>query len=405
MGSILDGIRMVEVATFVAGPAAGTVMADFGADVIHVEPPDIGDPYRYLYSLKPLPSSEHNYPWLLDSRNKKSLALNLKTEAGREALYKLIPEMDVFLTNYHPSVLEALQIRYEDLRPLNDRLIYAHATGYGEVGDEAEKPGYDATAWWARSGMMDLIRAGDGEVAMSAPGMGDHPTSLTLFGGIMMALYQRERTGEGSKVSTSLMANGAWSNSILLQAALCGAKSFKPFSHADSTNPLVAIYDTQDGRQIFLAMVKQAFEWEQFCDAIGHPELKEDPRYKDVDARRDNARQLVAFLDGVFAQKPLSEWTAALEAHAITFGVVKQTAELPDDPQMHENGIFREIAGSEGMLTVDTPIKLEGAEKVAPGPAPEIGQHTVEVLQGLGYTDGQIREMVESGAARAAKDF
>ena len=404
MASILDGIRMVEVATFVAGPAAGTVMADFGAQVIHVEPPDIGDPYRYLSSLKPLPSSEHNYPWLLDSRNKKSLALDLKSEAGREALYKLIPEQDVFLTNYHPSVLEALQIRYEDLRPLNDRLIYAHATGYGDVGGEAEKPGYDATAWWARSGMMDLIRPGEGEVSMSAPGMGDHPTSLTLFGAIMMALYQRERTGEGSKVSTSLMANGAWSNSILVQAALCGAKSFKPFKHADSLNPLVSVYDTKDGRQIFLVMVKQDFEWEQFCDAIGHPELKRDARYCDSDARRDNARELVAFLDEVFASRPLEAWKTALETHRITFGVVQQTAELPHDPQMHENGVFREIAGGDGMLTVDTPIKMEGVEKVAPGPAPELGQHTVEVLQGLGYTDGQIRDMVESGAARVAKE-
>lgn len=403
MASILDGIRMVEVATFVAGPAAGTVMADYGADVIHLEPPDIGDPYRYLSSLKPLPTSEHNYPWLLDSRNKKSLALDLKSEAGREALYRLIPLMDVFLTNYHPSVLEALRVRYEDLKPLNERLIYAHATGYGDTGDDAEKPGYDATAWWARSGMMDLVRGGDAEVAMSAPGMGDHPTSLSLFGAIMMALYQRERTGEGSKVSTSLMANGAWANSILVQAALCGAQSFKPFKHEDSMNPLVSIYTTKDDRQLFLVMVKQDSEWDQFCEAIDHPELKGDPRFKDQAARRDNARDFVAFLDTVFASRPLAEWERRLEEHRVTFGVVKRTAELPNDEQMHENGIFREIPGSDGMLTVDTPIKMEGADKVPPGPAPEIGEHTVEVLQGLGYTDTQIREMVDNGTARVAK--
>ena len=402
MASILDGIRVVEVATFVAGPAAGTVMADFGADVIHVEPPGIGDPYRYLSSLKPLPVSEHNYPWMLDSRNKKSLALDLKSEAGREALYKLVAEADIFLTNYHPSVLEALQIRYEDLKPLNARMIYAHATGYGDVG-EAEKPGYDATAWWARSGMMDLIRSKDAEVSASAPGMGDHPTSVALFGSIMMALYQREKTGEGTKVSTSLMANGAWSNSILVQAALCGAEPMRPGRHAESGNPLISVYETSDDRQIFLVMVKEAFEWEQFCDAIGHPELKADPRYQEVEARRSNAAELVAFLDGVFASKPFAHWVETLEEHRITFGVVQRTEELPDDPQMHANGVFREIEGGHGLLTVDSPLKIEGAAKVPPGPAPEIGEHTLELLQGLGYTDTQIREMVESGAAQVAK--
>ena len=404
MASILDGIRVVEVATFVAGPAAGTTMADFGADIIHVEPPDIGDPYRYLSSLKPLPTSEHNYPWLLDSRNKKSLALDLKSEEGRDALYKIVAEADVFLTNYHPSVLEALHIRHEDIAHLNERLIYAHATGYGEIGAEAEKPGYDATAWWARSGMMDLIRPEGGEVIPSAPGMGDHPTSIALFGAIMMALYKRERSGVGSKVSTSLMANGAWSNGILAQAALCGAKPMAVATHSESPNPLVSIYKTGDDRHFFLVMVKEAFEWNQFCDAISKPEWKEDPRFKEVDKRRENAKELVASLDEIFAQKTLAEWTTLLDRHHITFGLVQKTHELPDDPQMKENGIFREIEGANGMLTVDSPIRMEGEDKVAPGRAPELGQHTTEVLQGVGYTDSQIRELVDAGVARVGKD-
>ncbi len=404
MASILDGIRVVEVATFVAGPAAGTVMADFGADVIHVEPPDIGDPYRYLYTLRPLPTSEYNYPWLLDSRNKRSLALDLKSEVGREALYKLVREADVFLTNYHPSVLEALHIRYEDLKPLNGKMIYAHVTGYGPVGDEAEKPGYDATAWWARSGMMDVIRPKGGAVAMSSPGMGDHPTSVTLFGAIMMALYHRERTGEGTEVSTSLMANGAWANSILTQAALCGARSFQPFTHAESPNPLVSVYETKDRRNFFLVMVKEAFEWDLFCKAINRPDLHEDPRFKEVEKRRENARELVAILDGVFAEKTLAEWSEILDRHRVTFGLVQRTDELPDDPQMRANGVFREIEGAGGLQTVDSPIQMEGADKLAPHRAPEIGQHTTEVLQGVGYTEAQIREMVEAGVARVAKE-
>jgi len=404
MASILDGIRMVEVATFVAGPAAGTVMADFGAEVIHVEPPDIGDPYRYLYTLNPLPSSEHNYPWLLDSRNKRSLALDLKSEPGREALYRLVRDADVFLTNYHPSVLEALHVRYEDLKPLNERLIYAHVTGYGEVGEEAEKPGYDATAWWARSGMMDLIRPKGGEVAMSAPGMGDHPTSVTLFGAIMMALYNRERTGVGTKVSTSLLANGAWANGILAQAALCGTRSFKPFTHAESPNPLVSVYQTKDGRLFFLVMVKEASEWGLFCKAVDRPDLLEDPRFKESADRRENAGVLVAILDQLFAQKTLAEWTEILDRHRITFGLVQRSDELPHDPQMRTNGVFREIEETGGMETIDSPIRMEGADKRAPTRAPEIGQHTAEVLQGIGYTETQIRDMVEAGVARIAKE-
>ena len=403
MASILSDIRVVEVATFVAGPAASTALADFGAHVVHVEPPDTGDPYRYLSQLRPLPTNEHNYPWLLDSRSKKSLALDLKREAGREVLYKLVRDADVFLTNYHPSVLEALQIRDDDLRPQNERLIYAHVTGYGALGSEAEKPGYDATAWWARSGLMDTIRSRGGELGMSAPGMGDHPTSMALFGAIVLGLYDRQRTGVGRVVSTSLLANGAWANGILLQAALCGAAPLQHTTHAESPNPLICVYRTQDDRHLFLAMVKEASEWEMFCDAIERPELKPDPRFARVEARRENAAQLVALLDEVFAQKTLAAWTERLEHHRITFGLVQPTHELPADQQMHDNGVFRTIEGSGDLLTVDSPIQISGVEKTAPTRAPEIGQHTAEILQGLGYTEIQIRELCEEGTARLAK--
>jgi crotonobetainyl-CoA:carnitine CoA-transferase CaiB-like acyl-CoA transferase len=399
---ILEGIRVVEVATFVFGPAAGTVMGDFGAEVIHVEPPATGDPYRYLPQLKPLPECEHNYCWLLDARNKKSLAVDLKSEAGREVLLALVSGADVFITNYHPSVLADLRLRYEDLAPLNPRLVYAHATGYGEEGAEVEKPGYDATAWWARSGMMDAVRPAGVEPALATPGMGDHPSAMSVFGGIMLALYARQQTGKGTKVSSSLVANGAWANSIYVQAAMCGAPPYRHVDHVGTPNALVNHYATSDGKRFYLAMVKEAAEWPGLARAIERPELLEDPRFAALEERRRNAAALVAILDEVFASRTFAKWREALDKHRVTFGPIAASHEVPDDAQLAAAGVFREIDHPElgALKTVDSPIQLRGATKRPPGVAPEIGQHTREVLGSLGYSDARIAELAGSGAVR-----
>jgi crotonobetainyl-CoA:carnitine CoA-transferase CaiB-like acyl-CoA transferase len=398
---LLGDLRVVEAATFVLGPAAGTVMSDFGADVVHVEHPLIGDTYRYLHSLKPLPECDHNYPWIATSRNKRSIALDLKIEAGREILRDLVRGADVFITNYHPSVLASLALRWEDLEPLNPRLVYASASGYGQLGDEVEKPGYDATAWWARSGLMDSVRPGGAELGLATPAMGDYPSAMALFGAIMLALYERERSGRAGRVHTSLLANGAWANSVYLQAALCGAETYAAPTHANTPNALVTPYTCEDGRAFYLAMVQEASEWERFTEAIGRPELREDPRFGELVQRRANAPALTAILDDVFAAQPLAHWRSALDAHAVTFGIVARTEELPDDAQMIANGIFRPIAGDpDGLRTVDSPIHVDGAPKRAPGPAPEIGEHSVEILEGLGYDAERIAALCRSGAVR-----
>lgn len=398
MGALLEGLRVVEVATFVAGPAAGTLLADYGAEVIHVEPPS-GDAYRKLYQLRPLPECEENYGWLLDSRNKLSVALNLKHEDGRAALYRLVDSADVLITNYQPSVLNDLKVRYEDLRERNPRLIYAHITGYGEQGDEVECPGYDATAWWARSGLMDFARVSGGEVGPSAPGMGDHPTSVALFSAIMLGLYRRQQTGLGGKVGTSLMANGLWSNAIMAQAALCGATPTPRWNHAAAPNPLLTVYRTRDERFLSLAMVKEADEWPLFCAAIARSDLEHEPRFVTSPARRANARALVALLDEVFATRTLDEWMRAFNHHRITYGLVQQSFALPQDPQMRANGLFRPIVDMPGRETVDSPIYVEGAHKVAAHKAPEIGQHTRALLARVGYGQDEIERLVASGAA------
>ena len=222
---IFEGLKVIDCASFIAAPSSATALSDFGADVIKIEPPGAGDPVRNLPNLPGYPISNHNYAWMLEGRNKKSLALDLSKPEGQAVLRKLAAEADVFITNFPPPVRKKLGVTWKDLAPLNDRLIYASFTGYGETGAEADKPGFDSNAWWARSGLMDLVRETNDTVpARSMPGMGDHPCAMSLFAGIVTALYQREKTGKGTQVMSNLMVNGIWSNGIYAQAALCGAK-------------------------------------------------------------------------------------------------------------------------------------------------------------------------------------
>src|SRR6185295_14011674 len=329
---ILRGVRVVELATFVFGPAAGTVMADFGADVVKIEHPVTGDPYRYLYKLKPLPECDENYCWILDSRGKRSIAVDCKRDEGRAIATELAVAADVLITNLHPSVLAALHMRWEDLHPRAPRLIYAHATGYGETGPEVEKPGYDATAWWARSGLMDAVRPSAGEPALATPAMGDHPSAMSLLAGILLALRHRDQTGQGTKVSTSLMANGVWANSVYVQAALCGAAPYQRVAHATTPNALVTAYETADGRHFYLALIQEENEWPRLLAAIERGDLGGDARFATLPDRRRNAAALVAALDAVFRAAPLAVWRERLDRQKVTFGVVARSDEAPDDP-------------------------------------------------------------------------
>ena len=266
---VLAGIRVLDVGSYVAGPAAATVMGDFGAEVIKIEPPE-GDPYRSLHRLPGSPVGDRDYYWVLDSRNKKSVALDLKRPEARDALERLVRSADVFLTNMPLDVRARLGIRWADLEPLNGRLVYASLTAYGESGPEANKTGFDATAWWARTGLMDNVRsAPDAPPARSIPGMGDHATAMALFGAVMMALYQRERTGKGGMVSTSLMAAGLWSNAMYVQAHLCGAAVRQRPPRERALNALGNMYRCGDDRWFILAALSEERQWPGFVRALG----------------------------------------------------------------------------------------------------------------------------------------
>ncbi len=241
-GGILSGLRVIDCGTYVAGPAAATVMSDFGAEVIKIERPGGGDLWRLFSKLPGTAKSELDWCWVLTSRNKKSVALDLGRPEGREALIRLVRTADVFLTNYQRTLLEKFRLTWEDLAPVNDRLIYAHLTGYGDTGDDADDPAFDALAYWARSGLMMSVTGTDGSPSAPRPGMGDHPTSMSLFGAIMLGLYRRERTGRGSRVSTSLLASGAWANACDIQAKLLNAKFPVRGEGKHPPNPLTAAY-------------------------------------------------------------------------------------------------------------------------------------------------------------------
>ena len=401
---ILEGIKVLDVASFIAGPISTTIMADFGAEVIKLEPP-LGDGYRNITQMAGMPQSEAPYHWLMDNRTKRGLSLDLSTDAGREVLYKLVAEADVFVTNFMPTVRGKLGLRYEDLASLNPRLIYASMSAYGETGPEAGTTGFDTTAYWARSGLMDLVRPDpEGEPARSMAGMGDHPTGMALLSAIMLALYRRERTGKGGMVHTSLLANGFFANAFMAQAALCGAEVPMRPVRKDAANALSNHYRCKDQRWFILTAANEEKEWGRIPSAIGHPELVDDPRFATQADRQKNARMLIAMLDEIFAKEDMAHWRKVFNAMRITVGEVAKTADIVTSEQALASGVT--VRGAEDNigadLTIDSPIWVEGAAKQAPLPAPDIGQHTLEILAEAGYDEAAIADLRTRGALGSA---
>ncbi|MFE7394513.1 CaiB/BaiF CoA transferase family protein [Streptomyces sp. NPDC057582] len=393
---LLEGLRVVDVASFIAAPAAATILGDFGADVVKVEAPRTGDAYRALSRVPPNPRVDGvNYPWQLDNRNKRSIALNLKSPGAKPVLERLVKWADVLVTNFPPSTRSKLGLDYDDLAPLNPRLIYGDVTGFGEEGPDAHLPGFDVTAYWARSGLMDYTRQREGAPGMPAFGSGDHPTAVSLYAGIMTALYRREKTGEGARVTASLIAEGAWAASMWVQAALVGGKAPRPADRTDPPNALANAYRTADDRWLLLAFANEDKQVPLFLQAIGHPEAAQNPDYADTPSRRAHAAEIAILLDKTFATRTLAEWREVLDAAGLTYGVAQTIDEFARDPQLTANSILVPIedGSAEPHLTVDSPVRLDQERKVPPRPAPDLGEHTDAVLRELGYDDAAITEL------------
>ncbi|MGV7215961.1 CaiB/BaiF CoA transferase family protein [Bradyrhizobium sp. UFLA05-112] len=395
---IFDGLKVLDCASFIAAPAAATVLSDFGADVIKIEPPGMGDPYRNLPNLPGYPASEHNFAWLLEARNKKSLALDLTKPDAQAVLYKLVAESDVFITNMPPQVRSRLGITFDHLAHLNERLIYASFTGYGEKGEEANKPGFDSNAYWARSGLMDLVRADIHTTpARSVAGMGDHPCAMALYSAIVTALYQREKTGKGAHVASNLMANGVWAASVLAQAKLCGARFGERRPRERALNAVTNHYQCKDGRWIILSLLSEDRQWPTLARCMGREDLIADPRFATKPDRHARSVELIRIFDEVFATKDLAEWRKILDGNGLVFGVVGILDDIPSDQQMIDNEVLVPFE-NDTMLTINSPIWIDGTRKVQPRKPPEVGEHSDAILRQAGYDEATIKTLRASGA-------
>ena len=310
-------------------------------------------------------------------------------------LYRLVATADVFITNFPLPVRDRLRLAPTDLLPLNPRLIYASFTAYGETGPEAAKTGFDSTAYWARTGLMDAVRADPDTVpARSAPGMGDHPSATGLYAAIVTALYRREKTGRGGLVTSSLLANGLWANACFVHTRLNG----EPVPHRPprehSPNPLANHYRARDGRWFIMALFNEQRQLRPFLATIGREHWASDPRFATVATRRLHAPEIVALLDEAFAERDLADWRGLLDEAGVTFGVVATLDDALDDEQMRANGALVPFADGDG-LTISSPFQLAGETKVAPRAAPAVGQHSEELLREAGYSADEIGRLRE----------
>jgi len=399
MALALEGIRVVDVSQVAAVPMAARHLADFGADVIHIENPATGDSWRNIQAgqggTDGVPS-DINYNWENFNRNKKSVTIDLSQRQGQKVLYRLVEKTDVFLTNLRPFELERFNLEYGTLSGLNPRLVYGSLNGYGRKGEEKNDPAYDATAYWSRSGMAHMLTP-PGAMPRHPPGTyGDVVAALALAYGVMLGLLVRERTGIGQEVDLALFNVGLYQLSFDIAGALVTGRDYqdwKPTSREEAPNPLSGPYKTKDGRWLFLAIIQPDRYWSKFCRAIGREDLEHDPRFESHQPRLENNTALYHIIKDVFLSRTLDEWKPRLKG--IPFAPVQNLPEAVADPQAQANDFFvtyqhPAYGRIEGLAS---PVKLSRTPAAVRMPAPEFGQHTEEVLLEHGYTWEDIERL------------
>ena len=398
----LEGIKVVEVGGAFAMPLAGMLMGSWGAEIIHVEPPNRGDNQRHLvkHGMSGWGIPSHiNYLWEHVDRNKKSLTVNLGSSEGQAIIHKLCADADVFLNNLRPYEMEKFNLTYGALSDVNPKIIYANLTGYGRRGPEKNAGGYDSVAFWARSGVMELMHDQNSAPNISRPAYGDSITSQSLLAGIMAALFIRERTGEGQEVEVSLFNTGTWVLGADISGCLVtGEESVRP-QRQTMGNPIRNIYPTRDNRWIMLGMSNAQHYWPGFCRAIERPELENDPKFATQEARAENAAALVQIIEEIFVTKTYSEWMEILSANKLIWSPVKTPLEVTQDEQALANDFFMEwehpTYGKIKLL--NNPIKLSNTPAENRRKAPELGEDTDDILKALGYGKDEISRMHDAG--------
>jgi crotonobetainyl-CoA:carnitine CoA-transferase CaiB-like acyl-CoA transferase len=400
--NIFSGLKVVDFASFIAGPSAAVILSDFGADVIKVEPPN-GEPWRNGQKLPPQPHSEEPYPFQLANRNKRGVALDLKAASAQQVLQRLAKWADVFIINTPHQARKKLKLEYDDVGQWNPRLIYADLTGFGEKGPDAALPGFDLTAYWARSGLLSMTRDAGSPPTWPVAGSGDNATAVGIYGAIVTALYRRERTGKGSYVTTSLLAAGVWSAGVFIQAALCGANFYGLHDRAHPANAALNIYRSSDGTWFVLIVTPDKIP--TVLKAIGRENILTDPRFSDPAKLAQNQPQLTAIFDEIFGSQPMSHWYEVFNGVHVTFGAVREPLEVINDPQLRANDIVVPLEGAGDKLTstISSPIQLHGVTKVPARRAPRIGEHNDQVLGELGFSATEIDALRVSGAIPQAQ--
>ena len=401
--NIFSGLKVVDLASFIAGPSAAVILSDFGADVIKVEPPS-GDFWRHAHQLPPQPEAKDAYPWHLANRNKRGITLDLKSPSAQPVLEKLVKWADVLIVNTPHPARKKLKLEYDEVVQWNPRLIYADLTGFGEKGPDANLPGFDITSYWARSGLLSLTRDAGAPPTWPVAGSGDNATAVGLYSAIVTALYRRERTGKGSYVTTSLLAEGVWSASVSIQAALCDAKFFGLHDRKNPANAAMNVYRASDGTWFVLVVTPDKLT--AVAKAIGRSDLLTDPRFSNLTKLVQNMSQLTAILDDVFSSQPMAHWYEVFNGVRVTFGAVREPHEVINDPQVRANDIVVPLEGAGGKLTstISSPVQVHGVAKVPARRAPALGEHNEEVLKQLGFSASEIDGLRASGATLKAKE-
>ncbi|MGD0880547.1 MAG: CoA transferase [Acidimicrobiales bacterium] len=403
MSQALSGVRVLEVAAWTFVPAAGAVLADWGADVIKVEHPETGDPQRGLVSMGLIPGGPNAVNYIMEqpNRGKRSIGIDIGTEAGLDILYQLAESSDVFLTSFLPAVRQRLRIDVEHIRAVNPRIVYARGSGQGPLGEDRERPGYDGSVYWGRGGVANALTPSDSKFPIGGrAAFGDLAGGMAIAGGIAAGLVQLARTGEAPIVDVSLLGLAMWQLSPdIVASGLYGGDPMPKFGRSASPNPLVGSYRTSDDRFITLMMLQSDRYWSEFCTLVGRPDLITDERYADGGSRFANREECIRTFDELFASKTYEEWKAILANLSGAWAPVQMASELVDDPMVAANGYLARVDRDDGQSydLVANPVQMdEKADRLVA--APGHGQHTDEILLELGLDWDAIIACKESGA-------
>ena len=383
MAGPMEGIKVVELGVWVAGPAAGGVLADWGADVVKIEPPG-GDPGRMFGRMLGCDLGV-NPPFEMDNRSKRSVVLDLVTEEGRATALELLREADVFLTNIRPAGLRRIGLDYDTVGPLHPRLVYGLITGFGETGPDADRAAYDVAAFWSRGGLAHLLTRPGDTPPFQRGGMGDHQAGMTLAAAICAALVARHRTGTGQLVSTSLYRQGVYTVSFDLNTYLLTGQSIAIGQRETMGNPCMNNYAAADGKRFWIVGLEANRHWPPLCRAVGRPEWLTDARFADARARAANAPELIAELDAIFATKSYDEWAQVFaDEPELFWSPINSLEDIVADEQFHAAGGIVDVPdGVSSVSMVATPADFHGTPWAPRATAPQLGEHTEEVLAEL----------------------